>query len=232
MKLKRGKALIFLVVLALFVGILSGCASVELLSKYLSEYIFSATELVQGNMDITYLNQYTDEYLQSVDMTVAEADAYYEDGLAAEKEYFASYFNIYLDLCPDSVDQRITDLLDNIYSHSKYEVGEQTTSGDTYLVSVTIYPIDIIDCFYEDDWETLQEQLTEIDESGALEEMTEEEQETWWAESILDLLEARLDSIGYLDPETISVQVSPDEDGIYSISDNDFYRIDSLIIAY
>ena len=46
------------------------------------------------------------------------------------------------------------------------------------------------------------------------------------------MVSARIDSIGYLDPQTISVQVVKGEDNVYVIDDSDFSRIDSLIIAY
>ena len=41
-----------------------------------------------------------------------------------------------------------------------------------------------------------------------------------------------MDSIGYLDPQTVSVQVTKGDDGRYSIDNNDFSRIDGLMVAY
>ena len=61
---------------------------------------------------------------------------------------------------------------------------------------------------------------------------TEEAFETAWAQGIIDLVSARVDTIDYLDPQTISVQVTQGDDGLYSIDSNDFSRIDGLIIAY
>ena len=46
------------------------------------------------------------------------------------------------------------------------------------------------------------------------------------------MVSARVDSIGYLDPQTISVQVVKGDDGRYSIDESDFSRIEGLIIAY
>ena len=62
--------------------------------------------------------------------------------------------------------------------------------------------------------------------------MTEEELETAWAEGVIGLFKARLDSIDYLEPETISVQIVKDESGVYTISSDDYEKIDSLIIQY
>lgn len=204
---------------ALCMALLSGCGG-----------LFSAKALVQGNLDLVYLNQYTDEYLKSVNLTAEEAAEQYEAGIAVEVGYFVEYFNIELDLCDDSIEPQITELYHEIYDHSKYEVGEETKNDDYYLVELTVYPIDIMQKVVEEDAEDFVADMQ--DRYMADEFTTEEEYETAWAQGIIDLVSARLDSIGYLEPETISVQVGPDSDGVYCIADNDFTRIDGLIISY
>ncbi len=57
------------------------------------------------------------------------------------------------------------------------------------------------------------------------------ELEEKWAGQILDLFEARLDSVDYLEPETISIQIVQQE-GAYRISETDVRRIDTLLIKY
>ena len=68
---------------------------------------FDAAGLLQGNLDLIYLNQYTDAYLESVDLTAEEADQQYADGIEAELEYFADYFDIDLTLCSDELKEQI-----------------------------------------------------------------------------------------------------------------------------
>ncbi len=58
----------------------------------------------------------------------------------------------------------------------------------------------------------------------------DEEYETAWANFLLDLLEARIDQIGYLDAVTVSVHVEQEDDGYYTISEDDFSEIDQNII--
>ena len=77
-------------------------------------------------------------------------------------------------------------------------------------------------------WRILQERAA----AGEFVNMTDDEYEVVWAQAIIDMVSARIDSIGYLDPQTISVQVVKGEDNVYVIDDSDFNRIDSLIIAY
>lgn len=184
---------------------------------------------LQGNLDAQYLNKYSDEYLNSVVNTKEELEKAYDDGLDYEADYFIEYFGIVIDKCADTVKTEIKDMYKEIYSHAKYEIGDASKSGDTYLVSLTIYPIDIVQKVINEDWDAFAEAWQADD---TLYDMTEEEFETAWAEGIIDLFKARIDSIDYLEPETISVQIVKDDDGVYTISSNDFQRIDSLIIQY
>ena len=76
---------------------------------------------------------------------------------------------------------------------------------------------------FETDWMAMSETLAA---------MTDEELEAAWTEMILDMVESYIPKIGYLEPETISIQIEKGADGAYVISDNDFGRIDALIIQY
>ena len=52
--MKKMKVIEIVLAAVLCMGLLSGCGS------------FSATELVKNNLDLIYLNQYTDDYLTRV----------------------------------------------------------------------------------------------------------------------------------------------------------------------
>ena len=218
--MKKMKVIAIVLAVVLCMGLLSGCGS------------FSATELVKNNLDLIYLNQYTDDYLTRVGLDKEQADQEYEDGLEVEAEYFASTFDIDLDICGDEIRQQIIDLYRQIYTHSKYEVGAESRSGDTYLVQLTVYPIDIFQKVNDEDAEAFLADMQERADAGEFVNMTDDEYEVVWAQAIIDMVSARIDSIGYLDPQTISVQVVKGEDNVYVIDDSDFNRIDSLIIAY
>ncbi len=104
---------------------------------------------------------------------------------------FADYFNIDLDLCDSSISDEIADLYHQIYPHSKYEVGDTTTSGETYLVSLTIYPMDIIDQAMAHSTEfgaAWQERIN----NGEFGDATEKQYEEAWANAIIDLVSAQL----------------------------------------
>lgn len=102
----------------------------------------------------------------------------------------------------------------------------------SFQVEVTIYPIDIISKIMDEDAEDFTEKWQSRVENGEFDNSTEEEVEQTWAREIIDMVDARISSIGYLDPQTISVQVTKDDDDYYRIDSGDFDRIDSLIIQY
>ena len=184
---------------------------------------------VQGNLDAQYLNKYSEDYLKAIVNTKEELEQVYEDGLEIEADYFINYFDIIIDQCPEGTKDRIKELYRDIYAKSKYEVGDAARSGDMYLVSVTIYPIDIFQKISDEDAEAFMDAWQNDD---TLVNMTDAELEAEWADRVIKMCEARVGSIGYLEPETISVQIVKDDEGYYIISDNDFQRIDELIIQY
>lgn len=150
---------------AVCVGLLAGCGS-----------SVPVSELVKNNLDMIYLDQCTDDFLKRIDLTKEEAHQQYEQSIQTEVQFFASYFNIDLDLCDSSISDEIADLYHQIYPHSKYEVGNTSINGETYLVSLTIYPIDVIDQAMAHSTEFGENWQERID-SGEFDNMTEAQAE-------------------------------------------------------
>ena len=170
-----------------------------------------------------------EEYSKLSGIRTADAAAAYEQVLKEEQETFASYFDIDLSLCTEQTAQRIIDMYRKLLPKGKYEIGASTQSGDSYLVSLTLMPMDIVRQVREKDWQ--QFQLDWVADYERLYELEPTELEEEWANRILDLFEARLDDVDYLEPETISIQIVQQE-GAYRISETDIKRIDTLLIKY
>ena len=190
---------------------------------------YSAKDLVQGNMDVIYLDKADPTYCDAVNITPEEAHQQYLDGLATESTYFAQKYDINFDLAGEESYDKVIDLLDKIYANSRYEVGEMTTNGDIDVVTVTIYPINIYGDF-ESDSEAILEAWRNDYASGKF--ASDEEAEAAWVDAIVTGLSKYVDNPSYLDPQTIQVQVTRDDDGYRSISQNDWSRIDVLMLAY
>lgn len=230
--MRSRKALAFIAIALVLALSLSGCGVLSLLGADPTE---SVRTLVQGNLDEIYLGKYNSDFLELTDTTEEEAEQNYLDGLAVEAQVFAQLCSI--DYLTDELEAEVVDMYKEIYSHSKYELGEvQKIDDDTYGVQLTIYPIDIM------------QQL--IDASGAAAEefnaqYSEEEQalinsdadayaayDEAWAHMTIELCRSLIPNIGYMDPVTMLVQVVRDTDGLWVIDDNDFNEIDLNIIYY
>ncbi len=184
---------------------------------------------VRGTLDSVYLNKNSAEYLEMIGGTAEECEAEYKQYIANEVEYFKSCMDI--DEVSEGTYQRMVKIFETLYSNSKYEVGEVTKSSDRFLVSVTVYPIDVIYRAEEGGIAAFQKFFSERASRGEFDSLSDAEREELWADGIISEVEKNLDSIGYLEPVDISLQVISDNDK-YSLSYDDLVRMDELIIQY
>lgn len=207
--------------LCLLCLLLAGCAA-----------RFDAAALVQGNIDVVYRGVYDAAYLGQVGMTEEEAAAIYEDALQTEAAYFAGYFDIDTALAGDDVMPQLVELYRTVYAQTKYELGTVTEDGEDYLVELTVYPIDVFRRFIDEDSENFMQTWREKLASAEFADKTEQEIEAAWAADLIAAVSARVDTLGYLEPQTIQVRVTQDAAGSYTIADADWDKIDELILSY
>ena len=116
-----------------------------------------------------------------------------------------------------------------------------TTKQDdgTFAVKVNIKPLDILHLVSDNFEESFTAFFTKF-EAVDTESMSDEELETWYVntfaaeyyDTLLDLIESQIDSMGYLDEKSIVIQVQQSEDGSLFFSDEDWINLDNLIIDY
>ena len=184
---------------------------------------------VQGSLDSMYLNKNSEEYLEMVGSTVAECEKEYEQYIRNEVEYFEAFMDI--SNVSDETYQRMADIFKNLYSKCRYEVGEVTKSSDRYLVSVTVYPIDVISKAEEEKIPAFEKAFGDKMANGKFDKLSDLEREELWADGIISAVGSEMDNLGYLEPVTISLQVIEEEDG-YILSSDDLVRMDELVIQY
>lgn len=194
----------------------------------------TVTQLVQGNLDELYLGKFDESYLELVSATEEECEQSYLEGLEIEAEYFAYYFNV--EYLTDELKADIVELYKEIYSHSKFTVNPATKlDDDTYAVKVQISPINIFDLVLQAESEGAMDDFYNKYATVDINAMTDEEYkayDTEWAYAIIDLCYEQLPNVGYMDEQSIAVQVTKDTDGLWCITDNDMGTIDELIIYY
>ncbi len=203
---------------------------------------FDAKGLIQGNLDSVFLNKHSDEYLNMVNLTKEEAQAEYQSGLQIEAQYFASYWGIveeefgetYEEL-DEELKNNIVALLDKIYSYTKYEIGEVTSSSEQYTVEVIVYPIDI----YEKALNEIEDyapyisfwnKYADIDISS-LSDAEYAAYTTEYGNIIVDLVKTQLSNVGYKDAKSFAIRIDLIDD-MWSINQEDFNTFDSHVIYY
>ncbi len=205
---------------------LSGCGELSNLIRS----GFDASGYVQGILDCTYKAAY-DQYMKLTDATQEEAEEAYEGGIEAEAQTFMQMCTIDADLVSDETLEGIKDFYRRVYQKSKYEVKDAVKSDSGFFVEAVIEPIDIFQIAW-DDMNAFSEQFNERFENGEFDEYTEEAFEEEYAQGMLEVCNSYVDQIGYLEPVSVVVTIFADEDGVYTLSDEDFLRLDTEIISY
>lgn len=216
--MKRKQMSALLLVVCLLAGLLSACGS----SKDMNAFAKDA-------LDARYLGVYSDLYLKKAGLKESEAKAERQTALQEEAEAFAKAFDIDWELCGEKQQSRTVKLMDKLLAQAQYEVSTVNRSGDSYLVTLTITPLDLVSRLRDEAWETVQ--LNWLADYSNLADMEPEELEVEWAKRILRVAEDLLDTVGYLPQEDITVQVEKVK-GDYGIHELDLQRIGVLVVKY
>lgn len=130
---------------------------------------------VRGTLDSVYLNKNSGEYLESVGGTAEECETQYQQYIRDEVEYFKMCMDI--DEVSDATYQRMVKIFETLYAHCKYKVGEVTRSSDRFLVSVTVYPIDVISKAEENGIDDFEKSYGERARKGEFDKLSDSERE-------------------------------------------------------
>ncbi len=193
----------------------------------------NAVTYVQGIIDENYLGTCSDAFKKLVDVSDEDIQETYEDSIGVEVDYFLEFYEI--EYPTDELRTEITDLYKEIYQSTKVEVVSAAKQDDgSYSVKLNVEPIDIVH-LAEAEWDDTMAPFYEKYPSEVQDAMNQAEYEAMdqeWARMIVDLYQSKLPELGHLDSQAISVQLEKDDDGYYSITDEDFGRLDALIIDY
>ena len=206
----------------MMVSVLAGCGGDQ--SEQYGPY-------VQSLLDVSYKKD-ASVYLELVDDTQENVDGYYEDTMLYWAYEVADAF--YMVLINEEVEARMVTLMENVFSHAKYEVADAVKAGDYYTVEVTIHPINFTDLVY-DEVAVYAEDFQLRSEAGEYGDYENDDAayEAWevaYANGVLDILESYLDQLDYAEPVSKIVKVTVDEDDLYGISEEDQYDLESYLI--
>lgn len=198
----------------------------------------TAVDYVKAQMDVIYKGEYQG-YLDLVaDSTQEECQEAYDSKMTSEAEYLMGLLAI--EYPTEELTARFADLYRQIFAKADYTVQEASRMEDgSYSVKVVVKPIDIIDQLNEA-WDDFSEDFEARYADVDVESMTDDEYADWYVntydadygQSLADLLESLIPSLGYMEETSILVQVQPDEDGYYYLSEDDFSNLDWLVVYY
>lgn len=187
---------------AMAVCILTGCAQ-----------SFDAESYVKSCLDALYMGDY-EEYAEQVGISVEEArsdiEGMFDDSLEAA---FVG------DTMTSEEDkQAYKDIMTEIYKLAKYEVvGSEEKDGD-YVVTVSVQPSNVFENMNEGFAAMITEAVTDgnFDESQTITYLNQ-------------YLEQQMAENEYGDPEEIQVNVTGDEDNVYTIPEEDLTNIEGAL---
>lgn len=206
-----------------------------------------ASKCVQVEMDTTYKGSFSGFVDFYSNVTTDDAKEQYNAKIEYEAGYFMEAYGVpSLDDESEAVEPsdlqayRAREFYKNIYSRADYAIVSSSKQDDgTFAVKVNVRPLDIIK-LVEDNWEDGFEAFWTKFDAVDTQSMSDEEFENWYTnvfaseyyDTLLDLLEAQLPKMGYLDEKSIVVQVQQTEDESLFISNEDLGNLDWLIIDY
>lgn len=224
---------------ALLLGLLSGCSTSQ---AQISRH--NARIYVQGVLDETYTGQVQEAYLQLTGRTQEEVQAAYDKNREAEyTQRLALRFDLEPRYLERALKQDLLELLDTLYQRASYTVKEATPLEDgRYCVEVSVTPVSFFAAAYADGYAKLRQEFEEthaLPEGEAAQALSPaqarkatEEYERAWAQTVYDYLYPRLDAIPTDAAVTKLVLVTPDSQGLYTLSATDLQDVDDWVLKY
>lgn len=194
---------------------------------------YDAEIYVDGLIKENYLGEADEKYMDLVGITKSSVETLYDNALHLDVEYFLYMYDI--DYPTDELKEEIEKLYKEIYQHIKYHVVSAAEQEDgTFAVKVSVSPIDIAQTVNERMNKAVEEFYEKYprEEVNAMGDEEYEKMDNEWAEMILNLYQESLGEIGNMSEETITLQVEPNSEGLYTVKNEDFARLDALIVDY
>lgn len=206
-----------------------------------------ASKCVQVEMDATYKGKFDGFVDFYSNVTTSDAKEQYDAKIEYEAAYFMDIYGV-----PDLEDTSVSlepsemqakearDLYKKVYAKADYTITSSSKQDDgTFAVKVAVKPLDVIK-LVDDNFDAAFEAFWAKFDAVDTESMSDDEFATWYTktfaseyyDTLLDLLEAQIPNIGYLDEKNIVIQVQQSEDESLFISNEDFGNLDWLIIDY
>lgn len=193
---------------------------------------FDAEIYVEGRLAEAYLGEVSQEYMDMVGYNEAQVEAIYQNSLYLEAQVFAYRYAIEY---PQDFYEELQELYKSVYAHAKFLVVSTNREEDGSIsVEVETQPIDMVQKMEEKQEEALKP-FFEKYPPGSQNTMDEEAYKAYdaeWARAVIDLLKEVLPDLGNLGPQRVTVKLTKNEEGYYTLSNEEFRKLDAVIIDY
>lgn len=200
---------------------LAGCSLFDSKAKVYSRYVTSL-------LDINYKNVSKD-YMTLTGVSQKDAEAVYVANMDYQAHNLMNYYGV-KEVDDGTILSEFYYLAQSIFANAKYEVTDvkEDKSTDSYIVEVTVYPLDTLETTYDDVVAYIEKFNAQVEE-GDFNNTTEVDYETEFAEGIIEILKGTTANPGYMDPVVLEVPIKLSDD-YYYFEDEDFLKIDSNIL--
>ena len=204
--LKRNVSLILVGLMA--VGMLAGCGMKP----------DDAKAYVQATLDAGYKADF-DEYAKITDSTKEDAQKLFDNNI----DTVTNSLGFGALGATEETTEKYRELLKEIFAKAKYTVGDVKEKDGGFEVVVNAEPMQIFSGVQDELVTKLQEKVAK---SG---QPKEEEINQLAIDMLYDLLTEKLASVTYGEPQTITVHVTKNSDGVWNITESDLQAVDAAL---
>jgi len=220
----------------LSIGLIAGLTACDLANMGRGFSSKDAKAYIQGYMDISYLGQESQAYIDLANgATKEDFTSIHDEALVEGVDWFVWYF--YMEDVTDDQNARLTELVRTIYSYSQYTVNSAAKQDNgNYNVEISITPIELLqneamitellDFLDTYDWDSTA-YMTDAEYYEFYDNMNYE-----FNEKVLEVLESYIPELDYGNTQTTILQLILDDDGMYYLDNTDWYNMESIIIDY
>lgn len=205
--LKRNVSMLLAVIMVL--GMLSGCGMKP----------DDAKAYVQATLDAGYKANF-DEYAKITDSTKEEAQKLFDDNIDTVTD---SLGFTALGATEETMD-KYRELLKEIFAKVKYTVGDAKEADGGFEIEVTAEPMEIFSGMQDELVAKLQEEVAK-----AGNDVSEDDVNQLAIDMVHELLSEKLAEVTYGDPQTITVHVTKNSDGVWNITESDLQAVDAAL---
>lgn len=205
--LKRNVSMLLAVIMVL--GMLSGCGMKP----------DDAKAYVQATLDAGYKANF-DEYAKITDSTKEEAQKLFDDNIDTVTN---SLGFTALGATEETMD-KYRELLKEIFAKVKYTVGDAKEADGGFEIEVTAEPMEIFSGMQDELVAKLQEEVAK-----AGNDVSEDDVNQLAIDMVHELLSEKLAEVTYGDPQTITVHVTKNSDGVWNITESDLQAVDAAL---